>query len=522
MTTVRDWYKDQTVLVTGGTGYMGKVLLEKLLRSCPGLRRIYVLARSRRGFSPSARFEEITSLPLFEDLANNNPEVLKKLVVVESDLSQVDLGLSKKNKQQLISEVTVVFNLAASVRMGIKMKEAITHNTANTKRLLEVCVHMKQLKAFVHLSTTFCHCELEVLEEKVYSATHNPDDVLQTMEWLDNESVDKITPRLLGPHPNCYTYTKRLSEFLVHEYRNQIPVCIVRPSIVTPSALEPFPGWVDALTGPIGLLVAAGKGVLRSMMCGENYTAQIVPVDVAINATILAAWKLDKEKSKDVAVYNLNSGSIFKVPWGGIISKGRQILHDYPFESALWYPDGNIRSNWLIHCLCVIFFHYLPAYFIDFLLLLARRKRFMVNIQNKISAGLEVLQYFTLRDWEFKIDNFVGLSEGLSKDESAIFFTTNINHDIDNYLHHAILGARVYCMKEPLSSLPKARRLRTFLYTLHCLSKIIFYVFLVWLLTKYIESTDMFLNYLTKLLHQVPMLARLIPHDVNNVEISGL
>lgn len=88
-------------------------------------------------------------LQLFEDLANNNPEVLKKLVVVESDLSQVDLGLSKKNKQQLISEVTVVFNLAASVRMGIKMKEAITHNTANTKRLLEVCVHMKQLKVRV-------------------------------------------------------------------------------------------------------------------------------------------------------------------------------------------------------------------------------------------------------------------------------------------------------------------------------------------------------------------------------------
>jgi fatty acyl-CoA reductase len=63
MTVVTDWYSGQTVLVTGGTGFMGKVLLEKLLRCCSGVRRIYVMARPRRGKAPSTRLEEITKLP---------------------------------------------------------------------------------------------------------------------------------------------------------------------------------------------------------------------------------------------------------------------------------------------------------------------------------------------------------------------------------------------------------------------------------------------------------------------------
>jgi fatty acyl-CoA reductase len=59
-----EWYAGQTLLVTGGTGFMGKVLLEKLLRACPGIQRIYVLCRAKRGFSPAARISEITKLPV--------------------------------------------------------------------------------------------------------------------------------------------------------------------------------------------------------------------------------------------------------------------------------------------------------------------------------------------------------------------------------------------------------------------------------------------------------------------------
>jgi fatty acyl-CoA reductase len=60
---------------------------------------------------------------------------------------------------------------------------------------------------------------------------------------------------------------------------------------VVPAWKEPFPGWVDSLNGPMGLLVAAGKGVLRSMHCNRDYHAEVIPVDVAINGLIAAAWR---------------------------------------------------------------------------------------------------------------------------------------------------------------------------------------------------------------------------------------
>jgi len=73
MTSIVDFYAGRTVLVTGATGFMGKVLLEKLLRSCPTITRIYVLIRPKKGFSVEVRltqlFESKVLLRLFLHLS---------------------------------------------------------------------------------------------------------------------------------------------------------------------------------------------------------------------------------------------------------------------------------------------------------------------------------------------------------------------------------------------------------------------------------------------------------------------
>lgn len=50
---------------------------------------------------------------------------------------------------------------------------------------------------------------------------------------------------------------------------------------------DPLPGWTDNINGPTGLLIAAGKGVLRSMYCNENSYADFLPADIAANALSL-------------------------------------------------------------------------------------------------------------------------------------------------------------------------------------------------------------------------------------------
>jgi fatty acyl-CoA reductase len=91
-----------------------------------------------------------------------------------------------------------------------------------------------------------------------------------------------------------------MAEILVRDIYNegQLNVCIVRPSIVTPAWKEPLEGWVDSLNGPVGIMIAGGKGVLRTMMCEAEYHAEVIPVDMAINAIISIAYIMGTMKEK--------------------------------------------------------------------------------------------------------------------------------------------------------------------------------------------------------------------------------
>jgi fatty acyl-CoA reductase len=60
---------------------------------------------------------------------------------------------------------------------------------------------------------------------------------------------------------------------------------------VTASWRDPIPGWVEKLQGPTGLLVGAGKGVIRSMYCRSEFNADVMPCDIAVNALIILAWR---------------------------------------------------------------------------------------------------------------------------------------------------------------------------------------------------------------------------------------
>lgn len=56
--------------------------------------------------------------------------------------------------------------------------------------------------------------------------------------------------------------------------------------------------WVDSLNGPVGIMVAGGKGVMRSMLCEAEFTAEVIPVDQAINGLIGIGFTIGTMKSK--------------------------------------------------------------------------------------------------------------------------------------------------------------------------------------------------------------------------------
>ena len=57
--SIVEFFRGRSIFITGVTGFLGKVLLEKLLRSCHDLDKCYVLIRPKRGRSVTERLEEL-------------------------------------------------------------------------------------------------------------------------------------------------------------------------------------------------------------------------------------------------------------------------------------------------------------------------------------------------------------------------------------------------------------------------------------------------------------------------------
>lgn len=61
---IREFFKERSIFITGGSGFMGKVLIEKLLYSCPDVKEIFLLMRAKRGKSGEQRVKEFADIPV--------------------------------------------------------------------------------------------------------------------------------------------------------------------------------------------------------------------------------------------------------------------------------------------------------------------------------------------------------------------------------------------------------------------------------------------------------------------------
>lgn len=105
LTPIQKFYAGASVFITGGTGFLGKLLIEKLLRSCPELSTIYVLVRGKKGKEAHQRVEELFEDAVFGPLAGQFPKFRHKVVGIAGDCGAKNLGLSEQDTQLLISEV---------------------------------------------------------------------------------------------------------------------------------------------------------------------------------------------------------------------------------------------------------------------------------------------------------------------------------------------------------------------------------------------------------------------------------
>src|SRR5260370_20240137 len=123
-----------TLLLTGATGLVGRLLAERLRNSRPDL-RLLLLTRCRNRIAPQ--------------LVGRGVEIL------EGDITLPGLGLDREQLRRLEADVTEVIHCAADTRFGLPLETARASNVTGTATLLEIARQCRRLEKFAHVSTVY-------------------------------------------------------------------------------------------------------------------------------------------------------------------------------------------------------------------------------------------------------------------------------------------------------------------------------------------------------------------------------
>uniref|UniRef100_A0A1S4IZJ0 Fatty acyl-CoA reductase n=1 Tax=Culex quinquefasciatus TaxID=7176 RepID=A0A1S4IZJ0_CULQU len=456
---------------------MGKALIEKLMR-CTEIGKIYLLIRIKKGKSPKQRLEDIFANPIFGKLIELRglDTLLAQCVVIGGDVTELGLGISAEDRKLVTDNVSIIYHCAATIRFDELLKKAVMLNTRGTKLMLDLAKECKKLDMFGYVSTSYCHLNEKLLLEKPYPPPADPHKVIKAIEWLEDDVVDGITSKILGSCPNTYAYTKALGEALVIEAMKDIPAVVFRPSIVVPTWREPISGWTDNINGPVGLLIGAGKGVIRSMYCDASGYGDYLPVDFGVSAICVCTWNYVGQKDYARNIYHLVSSAEIRVSWEGVAELGKSITHNkVPLNGVAWYPGGTIKKYRWQHNLAAFFYHWIPAVLIDCLLYVLGYKPILCRVHRRIAKGFEVLEYYANNQWDFDNAAILYLRTKMNAEEKVKFKIDAAGVVINEYFENCIWGARRFILNETDDTLPAAKRHMKVMWFVNIVTTILFY-----------------------------------------------
>lgn len=278
------------VLITGCTGFVGKVVLAEIMRRRLefGVEMVYVLVRSKKGHDPEQRFhDEIAASPCFQLLPD---DWVKRCRMIAGELTQTDCGISPADVELLTGKLTHIVHCAASVEFDLPLLDAAQANITSALNMLELARRCKKLKQMVSVSTAYVtpHTgDTAPAYEKLVPMPRDPATVYQSI--LDGTANEKVLLAETG-HPNTYTFTKCITEHLLHARRGNVPLCIVRPSIVSATWQHPFPAWIDSAAAFAGFVLLIGAGHMRVLVAQPKACLDVVPCDVVADRALEAAF----------------------------------------------------------------------------------------------------------------------------------------------------------------------------------------------------------------------------------------
>jgi HAD superfamily hydrolase (TIGR01490 family) len=109
-------------------------------------------------------------------------------------------------------------------------------------------------------------------------------------EWVKDRMVQLGKARAQGlGWPDAYAYTKALGERALLSTRGDLPLTIVRPSIIESALAEPVPGWIRGFRMADPVIISYAKGLLKEFPGVPEGIIDVIPVDLVVSSIMAVA-----------------------------------------------------------------------------------------------------------------------------------------------------------------------------------------------------------------------------------------
>ncbi|MCU1448586.1 MAG: hypothetical protein JWP02_756 [Acidimicrobiales bacterium] len=389
---IREALAGKRVAVTGATGFLGTALVERLLRSVPDCEVVLLVRPGRRSSAADRTRREIFRNDCFDRLREEwgdrfDAEIERRVRVVAGDVSVDGLGLGDDDKR-LFASADVVVHSAAAVSFDSPVDTAIEVNLLGPVRVAGLLRTEGSGAHMVAVSTAY----VAGLRRGDATETLLPDTPFATaVDWrgevdaarraragadADSRSSDALsrfgrqarrelgaagTPllaqkterlrsdwvrdrlvelgraraRSLG-WPDAYAYTKALGERALLETRGDVPVTIVRPSIIESTLAEPHPGWIRGFRMAEPVIISYGRGLLAEFPGLPEGIVDVIPADLVVAAILAVAAR--GPDSAGPTVYQAASGARNPLRYRRLVDLVRAWFTDHPIYDSQGQP----------------------------------------------------------------------------------------------------------------------------------------------------------------------------------------
>lgn len=313
--------KGKSLLMTGVSGFLGKVVLEKLLRSVPEVDTVYLVIRGNNRYRNAADrfYHEIATSSIFDRLKQEDGVDFaqlcqQKLRFVTGEITQADFGLSADEFKKLGHSIDLIINSAASVDFREPMDSALKINALSLYQIARLS-HQRRIPV-VQVSTCYVNgFNKGVITEDVWGPARLPlhksisgyyelDGLIQRLarqveQIRDRQLPEKEQQQLLvelgvkesrdAGWNDSYTFTKWMGEqILMKELQGQ-SLTIVRPAIIESTLKGPVPGWIEGVKVADAIILAYAREKISIFPGNKDAILDIIPADLVANSIILAA-----------------------------------------------------------------------------------------------------------------------------------------------------------------------------------------------------------------------------------------